>query len=219
MKLFAKVTVAVLFMILVLMGSSGSTFAQTRPFYIGVFGGASIPQNMSWKSIATGQSTDLGVDNSGVLGFKGGYILPQARMIALELEYYHIFENNYGPGGTSTVRESGNVYLDNFFFNFILRYPQGRIHPFVGAGIGFSTINISNVETLRNPVTGREVSSYQSEYATSFAWQFLGGLNMEIAPNISADLMYRYFGTDPSLAFVNVQYRTSIVSAGINFHF
>jgi opacity protein-like surface antigen len=213
MKSIYRITFVILIMMGVLIAASNSTFAQVRPFYLGVFGGASIPQNMNWESIATGQSIDLGVDNSWVFGFKGGYILPQARMLALELEYYHIGENSYGPGGTSTVKESGNVYLDNFFFNLILRYPQGKIHPFVGAGIGWSYFNIRNVET----VGGR--SLYQSEDTTSFAWQFLAGLNMEIAPNISADLMYRYFGTDPSLAFVNVQYRTSIVSAGINFHF
>jgi opacity protein-like surface antigen len=213
MRLFSRVTIVLLFTMGVFLASSSNASAQYRPFYAGVFGGVSIPQNMSWKSISTGQSIDLGVDNSGVLGFKGGYVLPQARMIALELEYYHIFENNYGPGGTSTVRESGNVYLDNFFFNFILRYPQGRIHPFIGAGIGFSTMNISNVETVRG------VTFYQSEYSTSFAWQFLAGLNLEIAPNLSADLTYRYFGTNPSLAFVDVEYQTSIFSAGINFHF
>lgn len=217
MKPIVRGSLVILVMVGIVMGTGGGAFAQTRPFYAGVFGGYSIPQNMSWKSIATGQSIDLGVDNAGVFGFKGGFILPQARMIALELEYYHVFENNYGPGGTSTVQESGNVYLDNFFFNFILRYPQGKIHPFVGAGIGFSSVNFSNVETVT--VGGVRRSAYQSEYSTSFAWQFLGGLNLEIAPNISADLMYRYFGTDPSLAFVDVQYRTSIFSAGINFHF
>jgi opacity protein-like surface antigen len=213
MKLIVRVSLAILLVIGVLMGSSGSTFAQMRPFYVGVFGGYSLPQNMTWQSKSTGEKLDLGVDNAGVIGFKVGYILPQARMLALEFEYYHLFENNYGPGGTAFVREAGNVYLDNFFFNLLLRYPQGKIRPYVGAGIGFSNINFRNVETFR----GR--SFFQEENTTTFAWQFLAGLNLEIAPNISADLTYRYFGTDPHLDFVDVEYRTSIVSAGINFHF
>ncbi len=83
MKLFYRATIGLFFMIGILLASSSSTFAQVRPFYVGVFGGVSVPQDMTWKSIATGQSIDLGVDNTGVLGFKGGYILPQARMIAL----------------------------------------------------------------------------------------------------------------------------------------
>jgi opacity protein-like surface antigen len=213
MKRLSRITIALVFMIGSILVSNSGAFAQLRPFYAGVFGGYSVPQSMNWKSIATGQSIDLGVDNTGVFGFKGGYIIPQAPMVALEFEYYHIFENNYGPGGTSTVRESGNLYLDNFFFNFILRYPKGKIHPFVGAGIGWSYMNINNVETVGG------WSFYQSESSTSFAWQFLGGVNLELAPNISLDLMYRYFGTDPSLAFVDVTYRTSIFSGGINFHF
>jgi opacity protein-like surface antigen len=213
MKRIGKVSLVILFLIGVLAASGGTSLAQMRPFYGGVYGGYSWPQDMSWQSDSTGENINLEVDNAGVIGFKFGFILPQARMLALEFDYHHLLETNYGPGGNSLVKESGDVYLDNFFFNLILRYPQGRVHPFVGVGIGFSTISFSNVET----VGGR--SFYQEEYATSFAWQFLAGLNFEIAPNLSADLTYRYFGTDPHLAFVDVEYRTSIFSVGLNFHF
>jgi len=213
MNLIFRGTIAILFMIGILLAPTGSAVAQTRPFYIGVFGGYTIPQNMTWEHKITGQSLDINVDNTGMIGFKFGFILPQARMLALEFEYNHIFEHNYGPAEASGVREAGDVYLDNFFFNLLLRYPQGRIHPYVGAGIGWSYFNIRNLETFRG------FTEVQEESNTAFAWQFLGGVNFEIVPNISVDLTYRYFGTDPHLSVVDAEYRTSVISAGLNFHF
>ncbi len=213
MNLIFRCTLAITFIIVVFMSPTGSAIAQVRPFYGGVFGGYTITQDMTWHSKTSGDSLDLNVDNTGMFGFKGGFIIPQAPVLALEFEYYHIFEHNYGPAQTSRVTETGNVYLDNFFFNLLLRYPQGRIHPYVGAGIGFSSFNIINLETFRG------ITFEQREYETSFAWQFLGGLNFEIAPNLSVDLTYRYFGTDPHLTVTDIEYRTSVISAGINFHF
>jgi opacity protein-like surface antigen len=208
-----RCTLAFTFMIGVLMTPTGSAIAQTSPFYIGMFGGYTIPQDMTWHSKTSGESLDLNVDNAGMIGFKLGYILPQARMLALEFEYNHIFEHNYGPAETSRVREAGEVYLDNFFFNLLLRYPQGKIHPYVGAGIGFSYFDIINLETFRG------ITLEEREDDTALAWQFLAGVSFEIVPNIYADLTYRYFGTDPHLSVVDVEYRTSVISAGINFHF
>jgi opacity protein-like surface antigen len=213
MNLIFRGTIAILFMIGILLAPTGSAVAQTRPFYIGVFGGYTIPQNMTWESKITGESLNINVDNTGMIGFKFGYILPPVRFLALEFEYNHIFEHNYGPAEASGVREAGDVYLDNFFFNLLLRYPKGRIHPYVGAGIGFSYFDIKNLETFQ----GFTVEQWESN--TAFAWQFLGGVNFEIVPNISVDLTYRYFGTDPHLSVVDVDYRTSVISAGINFHF
>jgi len=213
MNLIFRCTIAIIFMILVFMTSTGSAIAQTRLLYFGIFGGYTLPQNMTWHSKTSDDTLDLNVDNAGMIGFKLGYILPQARMLALELELNHIFEHNYGPRITSGIREAGDVYLDNFFFNLLLRYPQGRIHPYVGAGIGFSYLEINNVETFQG------ITFVERENDTAFAWQFLAGVNFEIVPNISADVTYRYYGTDPHLSIVDVKYRTSVISAGINFHF
>ena len=213
MNFIVRAAVAMFFVVLVVTTPTSHAFAQMRPFYGGVFGGYTIPQNMNWEDKSTGDNFDLNVDETGMIGFKLGYILPRARVLALELEYYHIFEHNYGPGGNSFVSEAGNLYLDNFFFNLLLRYPQGKIHPYIGAGIGFSDVYTKNVET-----TAR-LSIFQEETVSSFAWQLLAGLNFELVPGLSADFTYRYFGTNPHLAIVDLKYRASILSAGINFHF
>ena len=189
-------------------------YPPASPLYFGVFGGWVIPQSMNWKSNVTGNSADLSLDNSGMLGLKLGYILPQARVIALEFEWNYMFQQNIPSQVVSGVTESGNVALNNFLVNLILRYPEGRVHPYIGGGIGASSMNIQNTEAI----AGRVVN-YANETSTGFAWQLLAGINFDLAPNLSADLTYRYLGTNPSFTAINVDYRTSAVTVGLNFHF
>lgn len=191
--------------------------AQTSPFYVGVFGGYVMPEDMNFDVTTAGVSFDVTTDSTGIIGFKFGYVLPAARFLALEMEFNHMFEHNYGPttvpSARGDVREAGDVYLSNFFFNALLRYPDGKIHPYVGAGIGSCYFNISGTETLGG------VTWFEEEDDYSFAWQFLAGVNFEIANNLSVDLGYRYYGTDASLLITDIEYRANIITAGINFNF
>lgn len=197
---------------------TGAAHAQpyrpASPFYFGIFGGYVAPEDMTWTSNVTGTSADLTLDESGMMGLKVGYILPQARALAFEVEWNYMFEQSIPPQVVSGVRESGDVYLNNFMVNLILRYPEGRIHPYIGGGIGASSMNIQNTESM-----GGAVVNVAEESATGFAWQFLAGINFELAPNLSADLAYRYFGTNPDFTVIDVDYRTHAVTLGLNFHF
>jgi len=215
MKTRVKVFLAVL--LTGIFALSGAAHAQpyrsTSPFYLGVFGGYVAPEDMTWTSTVTGASADLSLDDSGMMGIKFGYILPQARVLAVELEWNYIFEQSIPPQRIGGWTESGDVRLNNFLVNLILRYPEGRIHPYVGAGIGASSMNIRNTES------SGAVLYVAEETETGFAWQFLAGVNIELAPNLSADLAYRYFATNPDFALIDVDYRTHAVTFGLNFHF
>jgi len=216
MKTRLKVALPVVLAAVIFLAGAGHAqpYRPASPFYFGVFGGYVAPEDMTWNSSVTGASTDLSLDESGMIGFKMGYILPQARALALEFEWNYMFEQNIPPQVVSGVRESGDVYLNNFMFNLILRYPEGRIHPYIGGGIGASSMNIQNTESI-----GGTVVNVAEESATGFAWQFLSGVNFELAPNLSADLAYRYFGTNPDFTLIDVDYRTHAVTFGLNFHF
>lgn len=216
MKTRIKVVLPVVLAAVIFLAGAGHAqpYRPASPFYFGVFGGYVAPEDMTWDSNVTGASTDLSLDESGMIGFKMGYILPQARALALEFEWNYMFEQNIPPQVVSGVRESGDVYLNNFMVNLILRYPEGRIHPYIGGGIGASSMNIQNTESI-----GGVVVNVAEESATGFAWQFLAGINFELAPNLSADLAYRYFGTNPDFTVIDVDYRTHAVTLGINFHF
>ncbi|HQM91626.1 MAG TPA: outer membrane beta-barrel protein [Syntrophales bacterium] len=210
-RVFLPVAVAVVFVL------SGAAYAQSyrsmAPFYIGIFGGYVAPEDMTWRSSVTGERADLALDESGMMGIKFGYVIPQARALAVELEWNYMFDQSIPPQRIGGWTESGDVSLNNFLVNLILRYPEGKIHPYVGAGIGASSVNIRNTESSGGIVYVAE------ETETGFAWQLLAGVNVELAPNLSADLAYRYFGTKPDFSLVDVEYRTHAVTFGLNFHF
>ena len=215
MKTRAKVFLpVVLAAVLALSGAAhAQPYRSASPFYVGIFGGYVAPEDMTWTSSVTGASADLALDESGMVGMKFGYILPQARALAIELEWNYMFEQDIPPQVIGGVRESGDVALSNVLVNLILRYPEGKIHPYIGAGIGASSMNIRNTESVGGTVYVAE------ETETGFAWQFLAGVNVELAPNLSADLAYRYFGTNPDFTVIDVDYRTHAVTFGLNFHF
>jgi opacity protein-like surface antigen len=216
LKVTLKVTLPVVLAAVIFLAGAGHAqpYRPAGPFYFGIFGGYVAPQDMTWTSDVTGASADLALDDSGMMGLKMGYILPQVRALAFELEWNYMFNQTIPSQVVSGVRESGEVYLNNFFVNMILRYPEGRVHPYIGGGIGASSMNIQNTESI-----GGTVVNIAEETATGFAWQFLAGINFELAPNLSADLAYRYFGTNPGFTLIDVDYRAQAVTFGINFHF
>ena len=216
MKNRLKVALPVVLAAVIFLTGAGyaQSYGPASPLYFGVFGGYVAPQDMTWTSNVTGTSADLSLDSSGMIGFKMGYILPQARALAFELEWNYMFDQNIPPQVVSGLRESGEVALNNFLVNVILRYPEGKIHPYVGGGIGASSMYIQNTESI-----GGVVVNAADEAATGFAWQFLAGVNVDLAPNLSADLTYRYFGTNPGFSMIEVDYRTQAVTLGLNFHF
>ncbi len=201
---------ALVFLAVVFAAPAGEAAAQSQGFYLGVFGGYAVPDDM--RISVRGASVDAGTDNTGVLGVKFGWIPPQAKFLALEMEFGHIFEHSYSYA-TARGSESGDVYLNNVMFNLLFRYPDGGIHPYIGAGIGWSYFNAE--------ATGYDAYGpyYASEDDYAFAWQFLAGVDFQIANNISLDLGYRYFGTDPDLLIADIEYRANIFTVGLNFRF
>ena len=47
------------------------------------------------------------------------------------------------------VAVEGDVKLNNFMFNAIAKYPQGRFHQYTSAGLGFSYSDMSATATQR----------------------------------------------------------------------
>jgi opacity protein-like surface antigen len=168
-----------------------------------------------------------------VVGAKFGYTMPFAKFFAMEFEYLY-----FGPDIDRTVLSSsgsdfrsmeGDVDVHSFMFNFIAKYPEGRIHPFLGAGLGFSNIDLSTIRTTR---TSGVTSTFSvSDNQTAFAWHLLAGVNFVINKNLSLDLTYRYFMTtsdDDDDDYYDdhrdchgfeTEIKSSIFTIGLNYHF
>ncbi|NLE25303.1 MAG: porin family protein [Clostridiaceae bacterium] len=170
--------------------------AQQGGFYAGVFGSLVMPDDLD---INDGNG-EIGLDDSFGLGIKGGFIIPQNPWLAAELEYTYLGEQDFD----NTI-VSGDFSAHNFMANLLFRYPHEKIHPFIGAGIGFSKGTV-------------EIGSWDED-DTAFAWQLVAGVNFELAPQISLDLAYKYFNSEYDIEDVDVEAQNHMIQVGVNYHF
>ena len=201
-RIYGSIFVSILALFLVLSVTPAAKAAEAGPFYVGIFGGYVMPDDA--KIEGPGGSVDLSLDNSWALGFKGGYIIPQAKWLAVELEYAYLAEQDVDQPGAS----GSNFSAHNLMANLLLRYPEGKIHPYIGFGIGWSW------GTFHDP--GQDFDD------NAFAWQILAGVNFEISPSWSADIGYKYF-TSKYEPFDNTSVDATVKNhmflIGVNYHF
>jgi opacity protein-like surface antigen len=178
--------------------------AEAGPYYVGIFGGWVMPQNLEPQD-----GEDIPLKDSWALGIKGGYIIPTVKWLAVELEYAYLATQDVDRSGVD-----GDFGASNLMANFLLRYPEGKFHPYAGVGIGWSWGSIK----ISEPGVG---SIDESDNA--FAWQILAGVNYEITPSWSADLAYRYFSSKYSVNSggedVDFTSKNHMILIGVNYHF
>ena len=198
-RICSSIFVSILVFALVLLVTPAAKAGEAGPFYVGVFGGYVMPDDLE-------NGRDISLDDSWAVGAKAGYIVPAFKWLAIELEYAYLAEQDLDE-----PRADGDFKAMNVMLNLILRYPEGRIHPYVGGGIGWSWGELQ--------ATGPAISVDESDNA--LAWQLMAGVNFEITPNWSADLSYRYMraeyefnsGGDDSIS------QNHMFLLGINYHF
>ena len=220
-------TLAILFAVCPLKSASAQVGG-----YIGVWGGYTISPDASsgdyyddWDYY---NRFDLDIQEAWVLGVKVGYTPPQLKYFSFEFEYSYldpdINRSVLGQNRTGLVAVEGDVKLNNFMFNAIAKYPLGRFHPYVGAGIGCSYTDMSATATQSGVINSASVGK---DY-TSFAWQLLTGVEIDIINNLSVDIGYRYFaseiefGNNTEIDFENstkIDFTTSMITLGLKFHF
>lgn len=167
--------------------------------YVGAFGGASFPMDLE-----TENNPDVGLDTSWVLGVKvGGFF---AKPLILELEYYHI-----GEMDLDNKRFADSVSADSLFLNVILRYPETRFHPFIGAGVGWAWSHLKNVNTGFGAISADD---------NNWALQGLAGVDFDITEKIFLTAQYRYFYTEPSFITSNdSKVKSHLLTIGVNYLF
>ena len=126
------------------------------------------------------------------------------------VETYHWWDGN--------ENYDGDFSAHNLMTNLLVRYPQGKVHPYLGFGLGLSRATIE--EDYRFEEDGGNVYTAKiDEDDTAFATQFIAGVNFEITPNLSADLAYKYFYSEYDIAGWDIEASNHIFSMGINVHF
>jgi opacity protein-like surface antigen len=185
--------------------------------YLGIWGGYTINPNVSsahyddWHYHENDLSLDI--DETFVFGAKVGYNHPLLRALELELEYSYL-----NPDITDYKTVVGDIKFNNFMFNIIAKIPRGIIHPYWGAGFGLSHYEMS----------AKTAEAIGGKDDTSFAWQLLTGVEIDLASNLVMDIGYRYFVTKLKVEnniesedknYKDVDFTTSMITLGLKFFF
>jgi opacity protein-like surface antigen len=194
-----KIVVAAAGVIFLLMSNAhaGSFLDGDEVGQPGDYAGVSTGVAFSKSSLAdrNGAHADLTYDSIGLpLSVFIGHQFGGGLRVEGELFYKTDTANKLNYSGTSNNIDShvwsigamGNLYYD--FFHDVRRLADGPFLPYVGLGVGFAGVNISEgtVDGLR---------LWNNGYDTVFAYQAAVGSCLRIKKDILLDISYRYFGT------------------------
>jgi len=199
------------FLLLTTVSTAPAT--EAGPFYFGVFGGYVVPEDMELE--ANDESVDVDLDDSWAIGAKFGYIIPPVKWLAAELEYTYLADQDFDErDGDSRINAEFSAH--NVMANLLFRYPEGRIHPYVGFGVG---VSMATFEAEADGEVEDYISGSVDEDDTALAGQLIAGVNFEISPNWSAELAYKYFYCEYEIEDVDLEAQNHLFTFGINYHF
>ena len=199
-------------------------------FYVGIFLGGVFPQQLEMTDnkdpIVELQDLDLenGLTCGAKVGCRIGGMLKKA--LALELEYNHITntdvdaQHGYTTGGRK-VEVGGEIPIHSIFLNFILRHPNGKLHPYIGVGTGWSWFNFKHVYQSVNTPGFTDSDEQSNASDNTSAVQGLLGLEIDVTDRASFALGYKYYHVEPKLnnPGVDLEYTAHIATDGFNFSF
>jgi opacity protein-like surface antigen len=158
------------------------------PFYLSLHGGVGLLQDTSLDYVnGAAPSRNVNFDTGWtVLGAAGYQVTPWWRT---EIEFGGRGNgvSNISPGASP----SGSVQANTLMLNGYVDIPnQGPVTPYLGAGLGKAWISHSLTAdggTLANTTSW------------PWAWQFMAGANMAIAPRWTIGAEYRFLSTERGL--------------------
>jgi len=193
---------------LLLLLSPGLVAAEP---YVGLFVGAAITQDtdVEDKLVTITRFKDVGFDTSAVFGGKVGFFFDPPVLegnFGLELEAYHFRPDIETQtvslscdGFCGTFRLTGaDVHVTVIGLNGLYRlplsrsdeFPQGRLHPYVGVGLGAF---IAHLETKTSVL---DVSTNFGDTDVTAGVQALAGMRFFLTRHIALFGEYKFVSTD-----------------------
>lgn len=165
--------------------------------YASGFVGISAIRNTDVTTVANQTFQDrVELDPGLFIGGTGGYDFGFLRMEGeLSYKYANINSINDQINNFQFISPDGNIGALAMMFNaFFDLHNDSPITPYVGGGIGFAAVHLSDTYAT-DPLNGRQLL-YGADDDTVFAYQAGAGLEFAINRRLSLDLGYRYFATD-----------------------
>jgi opacity protein-like surface antigen len=173
------------------------TTAEGKPGpYVSAFLGTTFTQNTTVSGFDRGTAySDRATFDPGIyIGGTGGYDFGFLRLEA-ELSYRNApFDTITFSDTTRFNNVNGDLDVYATMFNvFFDAHNSTPVTPYVGGGIGFATLHLSNTFVNSPSFFG---GLYQDSSDTVFASQVGAGLDIALNNRFSLDVGYRYFITE-----------------------
>ncbi len=213
---------------------SQATPIHPGPYVSGFIGGSALTNtDVTTTDFSTGGTFNERVrfDPSINIGGTGGFDFGVIRLEG-ELSYKHgeissVTSHNAATGATSEfVSTDGSLGALAMMANaFIDLHNYSPITPYIGGGIGFAALHLSDTfgtNISATPITRGLV--YDHDDDTVFAYQAGGGLEVALNRRLSLDLGYRYFATskarfDRTLISTSMKFESHNGAVGLRVKF
>ncbi|MCK9275606.1 MAG: outer membrane beta-barrel protein [Syntrophales bacterium] len=156
-------------------------------------------------------TVDAEFDTGYGVGLAAGYDFGAYRVEG-EIDYKAHDIESFSALGVG-ISGTGEISALSVFVNGYIDFENNTVFtPYLGAGIGFSTIDVDNAQA------GGIVMG--SEDDTVFAYQLMAGFSYAFTESMALDLSYRYFATsDPEFGITEAEYASHNVYLGLRFGF
>jgi opacity protein-like surface antigen len=182
-------------------------------FYFGFHGGWNDLQTMTgtdsqWETeaghvfnFALGRVNGCNLRTEVELGFRGNSIS-------------NVSDSAGSPGSAGQI--SLFTGMTNAYWELV-DFPGGRFKPYVGGGVGFASSRVSLTDSL-----GANLLDEDGDQDTSFAYQWMAGVNFKARRDLDVFVEYRFFEADAfefgsSVSSVDGGYDYQANSVGIGF--
>ncbi len=178
---------------------STASASRLHGAYFGAFAGGVGVQGVTTSK----RLRNLGVDGRGA-GWIGGvefgykWATPVGLNLAAELELYYLNQDISGKADSESYRSSLHAFgaMGNGIVQFDLGAMLGEdagwvgnIKPYLGAGVGYG-YGYQNQVAYKRP--GKSEKQLGNDGASSFAYQLIAGVEVDLAENFSVYGEYRY---------------------------
>ena len=143
---------------------------------------------------------DPGISFGGTAGYDFGAVRLEG-----ELSYKHAGIGSItSQNGFRFRNVNGGIGATAMMFNgFFDLHNNSRLTPYLGGGIGFAGLHLSDTTTLGEPL-------YGAADDTVFAYQLGAGVEIDLNRFYSLDIGYRYFATDTATFDSDLDISTSM---------
>ena len=208
--------------------------ARDKSWYVGVDGGGTIVENISYDigttRNAANASHDYGFDVSGNVGYDFGVFRVEA-----EVGYRRAHVRNYSSQLTTPAFTATGAVVDvpsgfyrgvggsesalSFMANALIDFgDEDGVQGFFGGGVGIARVKAQDLALNQS-------GPFLDDSDTRFAYQGLAGVRAPLTRNIDVSVKYRFF-TAPDARYVDVrgrnfsgQFRSHSLLGGITYNF